>query len=72
MFRFTIRDLLWLMVVVGIALAWIDRERTWRASLGRTYQELLESERRKLRREMSEELDLHIGCLLYTSDAADE
>ena len=66
MFRFTIRDLLWLMVVVGIALAWIDRERTWRASLGRTYQELLESERRKLRREMSEELDLHIGALNAT------
>jgi hypothetical protein len=28
MFRFTIRDLLWLMVVVGLALGWVaDRSR---------------------------------------------
>jgi len=28
MFRFTIRDLLWLMVVVGLGVGWtVDRER---------------------------------------------
>ena len=34
MFRFTIRDLLWLMVVVAIATAWlIDRDRIRRDRL---------------------------------------
>ena len=50
MFRFTIRDVLWLMVVVGLALAWLDRERSWRASLGKTYKEVLERERQELKR----------------------
>ncbi|HEY2415743.1 MAG TPA: hypothetical protein VGI40_26120 [Pirellulaceae bacterium] len=36
MFRFTIRDLLWLMVVVGLAVGWLaDRQlsnaRQWRS-----------------------------------------
>jgi hypothetical protein len=29
MFRFTIRDMLWLMVVVGVCLAWIANSRRW-------------------------------------------
>jgi len=33
MFRFTIRDVLWLTVVVAMAVGWwIDRDRTWRQS----------------------------------------
>jgi hypothetical protein len=27
MFRFTIRDVLWLMVVVGIGIAWLESDR---------------------------------------------
>ncbi|HEY2415745.1 MAG TPA: hypothetical protein VGI40_26130 [Pirellulaceae bacterium] len=30
MFRFTIRDLLWLMVVVGLACGWFLNDRAWR------------------------------------------
>ena len=63
MFRFTIRDVLWLTVVAGLALAWLDRERSWRASLGKTYQEVLERERRELRREMNDELDRRTKAL---------
>jgi cell division protein FtsB len=33
MFRFTIRDLLWLMVVVGLACGWIAHDFRWRAAL---------------------------------------
>jgi hypothetical protein len=37
MFRFTIRDLLWLMVVVGLALAWradrVNIRREWRTQV---------------------------------------
>jgi len=40
MFRFTIRDVLWLMVVVGILIAWwADHQgmRTLNAALGRQW-----------------------------------
>jgi hypothetical protein len=30
MFRFTIRDLLWLMVVVGIGCAWYLNDHSWK------------------------------------------
>ena len=41
MFRFTIRDLLWLMVVVGLAVGWWVQERRHRADFFR-YELLVE------------------------------
>jgi hypothetical protein len=35
MFRFTIRDLLWLTLVVAVGLAWFAREQQLRARLNR-------------------------------------
>ena len=32
MFRFTIRDVLWLTVVVGLALGWFVHWRSWKAN----------------------------------------
>lgn len=43
MFRFTIRDVLWLMVVVGLGLAWLAEHRQHAASI----QELKESNKAK-------------------------
>jgi hypothetical protein len=40
MFRFTIRDVLWLTVVVGMAVGWychISREREWANNALRTH-----------------------------------
>lgn len=34
MFRFTIRDVLWLMVVVGMGVGWRLDARKWRRELG--------------------------------------
>jgi hypothetical protein len=30
MFRFTIRDLLWLMAFVGLGMAWLSHDLSWR------------------------------------------
>jgi len=45
MFRFTIRDVLWLMVVVGLGVAlWIERSRPWRGRSEAAFRALNEAE----------------------------
>ena len=44
MFRFTIRDVLWLTVVVGLSLRWLAEHRTTKQRLGECYSELRGSE----------------------------
>ena len=42
MFRFTIRDLLWLMLVVGLSVAWYATDRAWRLRYGAAQREYIE------------------------------
>jgi hypothetical protein len=49
MFRFTIRDLLWLMVVVAICSAWFSHVRSIRQSELRRAEELLKEVKASLR-----------------------
>jgi hypothetical protein len=49
LFRFTIRDLLWLMVVVGLALGWLHQSRVWeheKRSLIEQHESALANEKR--------------------------
>ena len=58
MFRFTIRDVLWLMVVVGFAIAWrFDAARTWNRERATIMSEMeaLKSSHRRLVRDIERE-----------------
>jgi hypothetical protein len=55
MFRFTIRDLLWLMVVVGVAFGWLAHHLAWKDS----YSRLLNMHRRKAAEQKSNLDALH-------------
>ena len=39
-FRFSVRDLLWLTLVVAVALGWLVRERQLRADVDRASEEI--------------------------------
>ena len=42
MLRFTIRDLLWLMAVVGIGVGWYATDSAWRLRYGAAQREYIE------------------------------
>ena len=67
MFRFTIRDLLWLTVVVALGVGWwVDRRVQSARMTGLTdYVEVIEDECARLRRQQSLELEFEPG---FTSD----
>jgi hypothetical protein len=60
MFRFTIRDVLWLTVVVGVAAAWWTDQRWLRANIRATTYEYreLQSEYVKVKQTRDETLDV--------------